>query len=198
MFGAILVGPQVRTFIEESLHSTPQPPLQASISSQHGEVIAPNYVSSDTQGQQFALKAQSAHNATNDTIVFNTVSAELTPHDQTTVHLHAPQGIAQQSQNIFTLEGGVSLHQPNHYRMTTPRTEINFRTGQISGKDKIIGQMPFGDIEGQEFVIDPQEKHFRVMGKAKITLTDTTIVKPVNRQSINANQQEARTPQRNH
>jgi len=172
IFGMILVWPQARGFFDDLENRHPTQP-QPRISAQQGEVIAPTYTSSDQQGQIFELKAQRAMSQSAQSMTFENVQGALTPLDGAPLTLQAPKGLIDQKQQSFTLEGGVTVDQPQSYHLSTFSTQMDLETGDIKGQQPITGQTPFGTIEGQSFEINTKTQTLRLKNRARIKFSTT-------------------------
>lgn len=135
-------------------------------------MLNPRFMSADKNSQTFLITADIAKNLLkgNATVQLEMPKADISLGDGTWLVMTAETGIFGRAKKLLDLTGSVDLFHDSGYEFRTEKARIDLARGIASGESPISGQGPFGEIEGQGFVLDKNRKSILFTGKSRVTI----------------------------
>ncbi len=135
-------------------------------------MLNPRFMSADRNSQTFFVTADIARNLLKkkSTVRLEMPKADISLKDGTWLVMTAQTGIFNSAEKMLDLSGSVDLFHDSGYEFRTEKARVDLKKGIATGKSPIRGQGPFGEIEGQGFVLDKERKSMLFTGKSHVTI----------------------------
>jgi lipopolysaccharide export system protein LptC len=135
-------------------------------------MVNPRFMSADKDSQTFLVTADIAKNLLKGkaTVQLEMPKADILLGDGTWLVMTAESGIFARAKKALDLSGSVDLFHDSGYEFRTEKARVDLARGIASGESPISGQGPFGEIEGQGFVLDKNRKSILFTGKSSVTI----------------------------
>ncbi len=135
-------------------------------------MVNPRFMSADKDNQTFFVTADIAKNLLKGKAVvqLEMPKADISLDDGTWLVMTAETGIFGRAEKALDLSGSVNLFHDSGYEFRTEKARVDLGKGIASGESPIRGQGPFGEIEGQGFVLDKGRKSILFTGKSSVTI----------------------------
>ncbi len=135
-------------------------------------MVNPRFMSADKDNQTFLVTADIAKNMLKGktTVQLEMPKADISLGDGTWLVVTAETGIFGRAEKALELTGKVDLFHDSGYEFRTEKARVDLEKGIASGESPIRGQGPFGEIEGQGFVLDKNRKSILFTGKSRVTI----------------------------
>ncbi len=135
-------------------------------------MVNPRFMSADKDNQTFFVTADIAKNLLKGKAVvqLEMPKADISLADGTWLVMTAETGIFGRAKKELDLIGSVDLFHDSGYEFRTEKARVDLENGIATGESPISGQGPFGEIEGQGFVLDKERKSILFTGKSRVTI----------------------------
>lgn len=136
------------------------------------KMIKARYIGTDGKGQPFTLTADEALQAKNDPdlITLKTIVADMFAEGGAWLAMTANSGIYRRLRETLDLEGAVSVYSDEGQELHTERAHIDIKAGTAHGDVPVLGQGPFGLIEGTGFEASERGAVILLKGRVKATI----------------------------
>ena len=135
-------------------------------------MLNPRFMSADKDNQTFFVTADIARNLLKGKAVvqLEMPKADISLADGTWLVMTAESGIFGRAKKELDLSGSVNLFHDSGYEFRTEKARVDLKNGIATGESPISGQGPFGEIEGQGFVLDKEHKSILFTGKSRVII----------------------------
>ncbi len=156
-------------------------PLDASRSEiRENHMVHPEYMSTDTQGQPYQIKADWAKQRTDTLADLTAPQGLMTVMEGDSFDLKAKSGVYDATGKLLGLEGGVILTSTDGYHVQTEKAQISLDTKIIEGNVHVEGEGPAGSIRGQNgFKVEnrPGGKVLTLKGPSRVVINTAALKK---------------------
>lgn len=168
--GAVVAWPQLQKSAEDSFSLSFA--SIGGVSRQSQQLVNARFFSSDDQHQAYSVTSDLAEEGApgTRTVKLSKPQADMTLKDGAWVMLSANKGLLYQDTNELDLEGSVSLFHDGGYEVHTDRVELRLKDGMANSETPVVGQGPFGSLEGEGFHLDHQQRILTLTGRSRVLL----------------------------
>jgi lipopolysaccharide export system protein LptC len=128
---------------------------------------SPEYEGSDERGQQFKITGTRAIQKTPELVLIEKVQSQLIKTNGSWVGMTADGAEYYQKENRIELKGNVTVSDDTGYIFVTPSATIDTKTMHVSGKEKVEGSGPQGNILATGFEIDDNGSKIKFGGQSR-------------------------------
>ncbi len=116
-------------------------------------MVRARYIGTDRHNRPFVITADRATQVAGDanTIVLQTLQADLTLEDGTWLALTASSGVYSRDDEILRLEGPISLFSDDGFELAAEAAEVNLSEGTVESDRSVSGQGPLGLLDAGAF-----------------------------------------------
>jgi lipopolysaccharide export system protein LptC len=130
----------------------------------------PFYQGVDAHNRPYNVSADSGTQQDKDTILLNTINAEMTGDNNAWIALNAGSGVLKMTNKQLELKGGVEIFYDGGYQFRTEFAHVDIANGSASGDAPVEGQGPAGTLQAKSFAILERGNVIRFNGSIKMVL----------------------------
>ncbi|MBL4741175.1 MAG: LPS export ABC transporter periplasmic protein LptC [Sneathiella sp.] len=132
----------------------------------------PRFLSSDKDGQQYVVTAESATqiDITSKVIELTNLQADISLKNNRWISLSAPKGKLNPDLGILDLQGGIDIFSDSGDQIYTKSAHIKLKERVIETLDGLRGHGPMGEIEADSLVVDQLNGNIKFVGNVKMIL----------------------------
>jgi lipopolysaccharide export system protein LptC len=133
----------------------------------HPVMSNPEYRGTDVKGQQFKINGIRATQVTQNMVSIEQVEAQLVTESGGWRSLAAANANYDQAAKTIELSGDVTLLDDQGYSFTTPQATVDMNSSKVTGKERITGTGPLGNLLASGFEIMDNGTHITFTGGAE-------------------------------
>ncbi len=130
------------------------------------------YVGSDEHNRPFTITADSARQlaSPDQRVQLSHPQADMTLQSGAWVALSADQGLFDRDTELLELQGAVTIHHDQGYRLTTESARVDVKRGVAESDAPVAGQGPIGELTGEGFRVSNEGRTLLLIGKSSLLL----------------------------
>jgi lipopolysaccharide export system protein LptC len=119
------------------------------------KMVNPRFYGRDTSNRAFVVGAgEAARDSRNPGVIsLDQPSVTLDAEGPAPTHVEAGRGVYRETQRSMDLSGGVKLSDGRGNSFSTPRAQIDTKTGVVHGDQGVKGQGPLGQIDASSYAV---------------------------------------------
>jgi lipopolysaccharide export system protein LptC len=133
-------------------------------------MLKPNYQGLDKHNKPYTVTAEKATQKDTETVVLNTLRADMTGDDGKWLALNAGSGELNTTKKLLALGDGIEVFYDGGYTFRTLSANININEGSAKGEHQVEGQGPAASLQADNFTILERGNIIRFNGSVKVTL----------------------------
>lgn len=130
----------------------------------------PTFQGVDDNNQPYMITAQSALQHDANTIILNSIQADLFTEDGAWLNVNAKTGTLNTQAKHLTLSDEVKLFHDQGYEFVTPNVAVDMNKHQVMGDQEIAGRGPIGALRADRFMWDNNKRILQFSGNVKLTI----------------------------
>lgn len=136
---------------------------------------APKMINPHLQGiygknQTYNITAKSAIQETKDSMILETITADINLTNDGWLSAKADTGIIDHDKNTMNLKGNINIFNQDGYEFFTDEVHINVKEDNAFGNSAIRGQGPVGTIFADSFYVENKGNRILLRGNVKVVL----------------------------
>lgn len=170
-----MVGMVIVRLSGDPFKNAAPPPEEAQSTPGQIELIGAQYEGVDDAGRPYTLIAHRASRAIDaqDTVLLETVRADITLEDTTWLALHARTGTYDTKTQNLHLSGDVAVYHDSGYEMHLDDIAIDLKSHQAATRQAVRGHGPLGEISAPGLSVTDAGNTVIFSGPAKMQLRMT-------------------------
>jgi lipopolysaccharide export system protein LptC len=138
-------------------------------------MVNPRYEGIDEKSRPFSITADLATqpDGASDTIDLAAPKADITLSDGAWIAISAESGRYERQAGTLELKGAVSLFHDAGYELHTNSARIDLKQRSAVGQEKVEGQGPSGELQGQGFALTEGGESVQLTGQSRVVLYPT-------------------------
>lgn len=136
-------------------------------------MVSPRYQGIDAQNRPYTVTADQATQAVGSSEVTELTrpKADVTLADGTWLALTADEGLYRRLSRKLRLTGNVMLFHDGGYELQTASADIDLAAGTASGDERVVGQGPDTQLEGEGFRVYDKGGRIIVTGQSRLVIS---------------------------
>ncbi|MGZ9159364.1 MAG: LPS export ABC transporter periplasmic protein LptC, partial [Nitrospira sp.] len=135
-------------------------------------MINARYVGTDGNRRPFSITADAARQPVpgHGILKLESPQADIHLQDGSWVMVTAKEGDYNDEDHMLTVTGAVRLFHDSGYEFLSSEANIDLEQNVVSGSNRITGQGPFGELEGEGFRFSKDGKTLVLTGKSRLKI----------------------------